>query len=125
MNVKLWHAMGMHERTCTLTIYCINYQWSIIVVRMNDTQPSFVGASTALPVLLFESSGSHHLADWLGILAAARDNDHRVCVWDKPGLGFSDHLFGYQTNAEEFVPLIIKKLIDLEPNYGPPYALAG
>ena len=78
-----------------------------------------------MPVLMFESSGSHHLADWLGILAAAKDKDHRVCVWDKPGLGFSDYYYAYQTNAEEFVPLIIKNIKENEPDYQPPYSLVG
>ena len=78
-----------------------------------------------MPVLLFESSGSHHLADWRGILAAAEVADHRVCVWDKPGLGFSSHLFADQTKSEGFIPLIIKGLQDAESAYPPPYALVG
>ncbi len=62
-----------------------------------------------MPVMIFESDGSHGLGDWLGILNALEMNgDYRVCVWDKPGLGWSDWMVSQQRSIEDYFPQLVK-----------------
>jgi pimeloyl-ACP methyl ester carboxylesterase len=42
---------------------------------------------------MFEGSFSHALADYLSIQTLLKENNRRSCIWDKPGLGFSDYLY--------------------------------
>lgn len=43
-------------------------------------------------MFLFEGNASYGLADYLGIQALLKQNNRRSCIWDKPGLGYSDYL---------------------------------
>lgn len=42
---------------------------------------------------MFEGSASHGLADYLSLQTLLKENNRRSCIWDKPGLGFSDYLY--------------------------------
>ncbi|CAF0715670.1 unnamed protein product [Brachionus calyciflorus] len=50
------------------------------------------GPKTDKPVFLFEGSGSHGMADYLSLQILLKKNNRRSCIWDKPGLGYSDYL---------------------------------
>ncbi|RNA22554.1 hydrolase [Brachionus plicatilis] len=50
------------------------------------------GPSSNKPLFLFEGSASHGLADYLSIQRLLKQNSRRSCIWDKPGLGYSDYL---------------------------------
>lgn len=83
------------------------------------------GQASALPPIIFESDGSHGLGDWLG-LVNAMDNHHRICVWDKLGLGFSDYLLSQQSSSSnQYYPALIDALIAAEPDFAPPYIFVG
>ena len=45
------------------------------------------------PVFMFEGSGSHGMADYFGLQQILKENNRRSCIWDKPGLGYSDYLY--------------------------------
>ena len=77
-----------------------------------------------LPTLIFESDGSHGLGDWLGLINAI-NGSHRVCVWDKLGLGFSDYLYYEEVDNLVFFSDLMDALMAKEPDYGPPYLLVG
>lgn len=84
------------------------------------------GQNTSLPTLIFESDGSHGIGDWFGILnALQKDGDHKVCVWDKPGLGFSDYLYAFQTDDSKYYDQLVASLMDKEPEFGPPFIFVG
>lgn len=84
------------------------------------------GQNTSLPTLIFESDGSHGIGDWFGILNALETGgDHKVCVWDKPGLGFSDYLYADQLEESQYYDQLFQNLIEKEPEFGPPYILVG
>ena len=79
-----------------------------------------------MPTLIFESDGSHGIGDWFGILnAMERDGGHRVCVWDKLGLGFSDYLRADQLSTSSYYADLVQSLIEKEPDFGPPYIFVG
>ncbi|TRY61459.1 hypothetical protein TCAL_03167 [Tigriopus californicus] len=82
------------------------------------------GNTTDLPPIIFESDGSHGLGDWLGILNAM-EGRHRICVWDKPGLGFSDYMRFDQEQPIQFYHELIQALARQEPEFAPPYAFVG
>ena len=42
---------------------------------------------------MFEGSASHSLSDYLSLQTLLKENNRRSCIWDKPGLGFSDYLY--------------------------------
>lgn len=82
------------------------------------------GAKTEDPVLLFESSGSHGLQDWKGLLNVL-DQRQQVCVWDKPGLGLSDYLTFGQSSSDDHFAAILAALRAAEPDFEPPFAMVG
>lgn len=86
---------------------------------------AILGAQTSLPTIIFESDGSHGVGDWQGLLNAM-DMRHRICVWDKLGLGFSSYsLSMYKYSEQGYYSSLIQALINAEPNFQPPYIFAG
>ncbi|XP_059092187.1 uncharacterized protein LOC131887579 isoform X2 [Tigriopus californicus] len=81
-------------------------------------------SSNEAATVIFESSASHGLADWIGILKANAEK-RRICVWDKPGLGWSDYLYGYQKEPSNYYGALLRALKEAEPNYQPPYVGVG
>ena len=43
----------------------------------------------AKPVVWIESGGGHSLYDLIGLMYDLRDLGHRVCIYDRPGMGLS------------------------------------
>jgi len=53
------------------------------------------------PVFLFEGSVSHGLADYLNLQILLKEQNRRSCIWNKPGLGYSDYVL---TSIKSFQP---------------------
>jgi pimeloyl-ACP methyl ester carboxylesterase len=62
------------------------------------------------PVFIFESDASHGLADFLLIQELLTKNNRRSCIWDKPGLGYSDYLYTDMKNYSKIYSNFIQKL---------------
>jgi len=50
------------------------------------------GPANNKPVFLFEGSASHGLADYLNLQILLKEQNRRSCIWDKPGIGYSDYV---------------------------------
>lgn len=50
-------------------------------------------SNSSSPTILFESDYSHGYADFYGLQLLLTQAGRRSCIWDKPGLGYSDFLF--------------------------------
>ncbi|CAF0830609.1 unnamed protein product [Brachionus calyciflorus] len=65
------------------------------------------GPKSEKPVFLFEGSASHGLADYLSLQMLLKKNGRRSCIWDKPGLGYSDYLTtDYKSHSDMFEYLV-------------------
>jgi pimeloyl-ACP methyl ester carboxylesterase len=58
--------------------------------------------NSSFPVYMFEADGTHGLADFLGLQTLLRMNERRSCIWDKPGLGYSDYLYVNQNSDQTY-----------------------
>ena len=76
--------------------------------------------NSSLPVFLIEGGASHSLADFLLIQNSLKDENRRSCIWDKPGLGYSDYLY---TGTRDYLNVYHNFITRLDEN--PPYALIG
>ena len=52
------------------------------------------------PTFMFEADGSHGMLDFIGVQYWLLKEGRRSCIWDKPGLGYSDYLY---YNAPELI----------------------
>ena len=50
------------------------------------------GPSNGKPTFMFEADASHGLLDFLGLQVWSTAAGRRSCIWDKPGLGYSDYM---------------------------------
>lgn len=73
------------------------------------------GPSSNKPVFLFEGSASHGLADYLSIQRLLKKNNRRSCIWDKPGLGYSDYLLTDIKSYSQFYNNLIKSMGESGP----------
>lgn len=73
------------------------------------------GPSSNKPVFLFEGSSSHGLADYLSIQRLLKQNNRRSCIWDKPGLGYSDYLLTDIKSYSQLYNNLIKSMGESEP----------
>ncbi len=69
----------------------------------------------SLPVFLFEGDGSHGIGDYLGIQSLMVQAGRRSCIWDKPGLGYSDYLFSDQKDYSKMYHNLITSLNEKGP----------
>ena len=76
--------------------------------------------NSSLPTFLFEGDDSHGLADYLSVQKLMKNNSLRSCIWDKPGLGFSDYLYDNMQNYSIIYHNFISSL-----NEKPPYIFVG
>lgn len=83
-----------------------------------------LGTNTNEAPIIFESSATHGLVDWKGILKANAER-RRICVWDKPGLGWSDYLYANQIGPSVYYEALLTALKNAEPNFQPPYVGVG
>lgn len=49
--------------------------------------------NNSFPIYMFEGDGTHGMADYLGLQKYLKNKNRRSCIWDKPGLGYSEYLF--------------------------------
>lgn len=76
--------------------------------------------NSSLPTVLIEGDFSHGLADYLGLQSYLTDMNISSCIWDKPGLGYSDELFIDHTNLQDFYHNFISQI-----NKRPPFIFVG
>ncbi|DBA04358.1 TPA: hypothetical protein N0F65_002120 [Lagenidium giganteum] len=76
--------------------------------------------NASFPVILMESDGSHGMLDFVALQMQFTANGRRSCIWDKPGLGYSDVRYAKRDDAEQFLPPLIDALGEQ-----PPYILLG
>lgn len=76
--------------------------------------------NSSAPVILFEADEIHGLADFLIIQKLLVEQNRRSCIWDKPGLGFSEYLFTGFKSYQSFYHNLITSL-----NENPPYDFVG
>ena len=72
------------------------------------------------PVIMFEGSASHGLADYLSLQKLLKENNRRSCIWDKPGNGYSDYLY---TGFKDYINIYHNMLTSFGENK--PFALVG
>jgi pimeloyl-ACP methyl ester carboxylesterase len=72
------------------------------------------------PVIMFEGSASHGLADYLSLQKLLKENNRRSCIWDKPGNGYSDYLY---TGFKDYINMYHNMLTSFGENK--PFALVG
>ena len=82
------------------------------------------GDKTNEKVMLIDGNADQTMSDWTGIRNVF-NKSRRLCVWDKPGLGYSSHLLSYQYSTLDFWPHIITALKEKEKEFPPPYILIG
>lgn len=93
-----------------------------------DTQSIYYrceGNSTEYPTIILEHDVSHGMAEWLGIFSLLVQDDFRVCIWDKPGTGFSEYAFGHQLRTKSYYTKFIKTLAEKEPDFQGPFVFIG
>ncbi|KAJ0409467.1 hypothetical protein P43SY_002357 [Pythium insidiosum] len=73
--------------------------------------------NASFPVIVLESDGSHGMMDFWGLQMALTRNGRRSCIWDKPGLGYSDPRFikGHENDFLTFFPPLIEALGETAP----------
>lgn len=76
--------------------------------------------NSSQPLILIEGDASHGLTDYLYIQELLTLQERRSCIWDKPGLGYSDYLYTDMKNYSLIYSNLIKSL-----NENPPYVFVG
>ncbi|KAL9650849.1 hypothetical protein ABK040_001899 [Willaertia magna] len=71
--------------------------------------------NNSFPVFLIEGDFSHGMADYYGIQIALKELGHRSCIWDKPGLGYSDYLYADQYDESSFYHSFITSIGETGP----------
>ncbi|TRY77813.1 hypothetical protein TCAL_14389 [Tigriopus californicus] len=93
-----------------------------------DTQSIYYrceGNSTEYPTLILEHDISHGMVEWLGIFPLLVQDGFRVCIWDKPGTGFSEYAFRHQFRPKYYYSKFIQALAEEEPDFQGPYVFIG
>ncbi|DBA04359.1 TPA: hypothetical protein N0F65_002121 [Lagenidium giganteum] len=76
--------------------------------------------NASFPVIIMESDGTHGMLDFMTLQLQFTANGRRSCIWDKPGLGYSDVRYAKKDDAEQFLPPLIDALGEQ-----PPYIFLG
>jgi hypothetical protein len=94
LNVKLEDGSGQTQK---IHVFCDG--------PVNDS----------MPVIMFEGSGSHGYADYLGLQLVLTERKFRSCSWDKAGLGFSDYALAEQHNASSYYHNLVQATAEKGP----------
>lgn len=62
--------------------------------------------NASFPVIVFEADGSHGIADFYGLQNELTLRGRRSCIFDKPGLGWSDYLYQGEVMTDFYHPMI-------------------
>ncbi|KAL9652485.1 hypothetical protein ABK040_000057 [Willaertia magna] len=71
--------------------------------------------NNSIPVFMIEGDFSHGMADYYGIQIALKELGRRSCIWDKPGLGYSDYLYADQYDESSFYHNFITSIGETGP----------
>jgi len=82
--------------------------------------------TTDSPVFILENDLAYGMADWLGLFAALRIQGHRVCIWDKPGVGFSFYATKQDLIPSSYYGAFLEALNKTEyENFPAPYSFVA
>jgi pimeloyl-ACP methyl ester carboxylesterase len=71
--------------------------------------------NSSFPVYMFEADGTHGMADFWGLQRILLQYGRRSCVWDKPGLGYSDYLYVGQNSDQTYYYEFMKAMGEKGP----------
>lgn len=78
-----------------------------VVIPINDTSNHTLkirylckGPNNTGPTFIIDSDGAHAAADFYGLQDLIADRGRRSCIFDKPGLGWSDYYYASQNMDE-------------------------
>ncbi len=73
--------------------------------------------NSSLPVFILEGNNTQSHADFLVLQSLLAKKNRRSCIWDKPGVGYSEYLLTDAVNAAETVYHGFVKSLDENPPY--------
>ena len=85
------------------------------------------GNSTTYPPVVILGNPEQGMADFLGIfdLIQSREPELRVCVWDPPGLGYSEYTEPESAKEDQEDVVFFLKSLSEDTQYSKPYFLMG